>query len=410
MAWLLQRGESWSVQFNAAGGARRTVALGEIAKKSAQGVLEKIERLIHARRTNGAPPPEVAAWLAGLGEVLYERLAGVGLVEPRRSASLKAFADGYVKSRGDWSVAARVQFELATADAVHFFGADCRLGDINPADADRFRAHLAQRLAPATVRKRVRFVKQLLRAAVRGRLLSENPFADQKTSNVTDRSRLVYVPAELVLKVADELSTPEVRLVFLLARFAGLRTPSECDALRWSDVNFAAGTMNVFAPKTDRTRVVPILPQVEGELLRTHAAAPDGSEFVLQDRRKLPVLRRAVELAAKRAGVRPWPKMFQNLRASFATDVVRNLPANAAAAVLGHSRAVAAEHYWTTNDDDFGALRAALHSPARIAPASANAPTSTPASIAESSLSKWNADEVGTSMGVTGLEPVTSSV
>ena len=53
-----------------------------------------------------------------------------------------------------------------------------------------------------------------------------------------------------------------------------------------------------------------------------------------------------------RAGVAQWPRLFQNLRASFATDCVRELPANTAAMILGHSQQVAAGHYWTADASD----------------------------------------------------------
>ena len=65
--------------------------------------------------------------------------------------------------------------------------------------------------------------------------------------------------------------------------------------------------------------------------------------------------------AQKHAGI---PFKMQQLRASFATDCVRPLPANTAAAILGHSARIAAEHYWITEAEDLDragqTLRAAL--------------------------------------------------
>ena len=55
-----------------------------------------------------------------------------------------------------------------------------------------------------------------------------------------------------------------------------------------------------------------------------------------------------------KAGVKPWPKLFQNLRA---TAGRRSWPAehpgHVAAAWLGHSTVVANKHYWQVTDADF---------------------------------------------------------
>ena len=108
--------------------------------------------------------------------------------------------------------------------------------------------------------------------------------------------------------------------------------------------------------------------ELRDELLGAFERCPEGAEFVIQRRQPLPPIRRAAELAIGHAGLTAWPRLFQQLRASFATDCVRTLPANVAAAILGHSARIAAEHYWITEAEDLDragrALRAALPSSA----------------------------------------------
>ncbi len=53
-----------------------------------------------------------------------------------------------------------------------------------------------------------------------------------------------------------------------------------------------------------------------------------------------------------RAGVKQWPKLWQNLRASGCTDFARSLPSHIAAAICGHTEQIAQEHYWTVTDTD----------------------------------------------------------
>ena len=54
-----------------------------------------------------------------------------------------------------------------------------------------------------------------------------------------------------------------------------------------------------------------------------------------------------------RAGVKPWPRLFHNLRASCACDWVERFPAHVVAGWLGHSPLIAARHYLQTRDAHF---------------------------------------------------------
>ena len=62
-----------------------------------------------------------------------------------------------------------------------------------------------------------------------------------------------------------------------------------------------------------------------------------------------------VELTSiiERAGLETWPKLFQNLRASRATELAYQFPSNVAAAWLGHAEGVADADYPSVTDDHF---------------------------------------------------------
>ena len=53
---------------------------------------------------------------------------------------------------------------------------------------------------------------------------------------------------------------------------------------------------------------------------------------------------------------KPWPRLFQNLRASCETDWVEKHPAHECAAWLGHSPAIAAAHYLQARNHHFEAV------------------------------------------------------
>src|SRR5207249_206620 len=117
--------------------------------------------------------------------------------------------------------------------------------------------------------------------------------------------------------------------------------------------------MTVRSPKTEHhegheSRVVPIFPELRPYLEECFHAAAEGTEFVITLARETNTnLRTNLERIVTRAGLKPWPKLFQNLRASRATELAQNFPGHVAAEWLGHSALVAQKHYWRTQDTDF---------------------------------------------------------
>ena len=55
----------------------------------------------------------------------------------------------------------------------------------------------------------------------------------------------------------------------------------------------------------------------------------------------------------KNAGLLPWPKLFQNLRSTRQTELVREYPLHVVCAWLGNKAAIAQKHYLQIRDDDF---------------------------------------------------------
>jgi hypothetical protein len=131
-----------------------------------------------------------------------------------------------------------------------------------------------------------------------------------------------------------------------------------------------------------------------------------------------------------RAGLKAWPRLFHNLRASCATDWVERFPAHAVASWCGHSVAVAVRHYLQTRDAHFdlaagidpsaeapapkpvqnpvqipghiGGARERTHAPAE----NKNPPHGRVVRVGAPSCAPGNIGKVGD----TGFEPVTSSM
>ncbi|MFM9961548.1 MAG: tyrosine-type recombinase/integrase [Planctomycetaceae bacterium] len=222
-------------------------------------------------------------------------------------------------------------------DLVARFGEDKLLRDVTPGDADEWRRWLLTReknkLGENTIRRHCGRAKQLFRAALRKRLIAENPFADMKGCSVqANKSREYFITSEVADKVLAACPDNEWRLIFALARFGGLRTPSESLLLRWADVDWERGRLLIRSPKTEHhegkdSRLVPIFPELCPHLEAAWDQAADGAEFVINRYRDGNAnLRTQLLRIIAKAGVTPWPKLFQNLRSTRETELTETFP------------------------------------------------------------------------------------
>ena len=69
------------VQFVSPDGKRKTIRLGKIDRKTAEGVCRQVEHLLSARLSGQPIPRDTAVWLTTIGEKLRQRLVRVGLVD-----------------------------------------------------------------------------------------------------------------------------------------------------------------------------------------------------------------------------------------------------------------------------------------------------------------------------------------
>ena len=179
---------TWRIQFYDGAGDRRAIYLGAVPKKAADVWLYRIEQLNACTIAGVTPDTDLAAWVGSLPEVSHERLVQVGLVEPRQSSSRKDITIGQLTQAfvdRSTSKPATIQSFHQTLDSlVAFFGSDKSLESITAENADQWQAWVVRdkkgsgrrkkkrttddnRLARATVSKRISLAKQVFRAAVR---------------------------------------------------------------------------------------------------------------------------------------------------------------------------------------------------------------------------------------------------
>ena len=140
--------------------SRLKIRLGKVSKREAESARVHIEALVRSKKTGSGYPAATADWLAGLPQAMRRRLERVGLTAPQGRAECPALADwlrSYVEGRRDVKEATATVYGHTRRNLLAFFGAEKRLDDITPGDADGFRVFLVTKegLADNTVRRRM---------------------------------------------------------------------------------------------------------------------------------------------------------------------------------------------------------------------------------------------------------------
>jgi integrase len=344
-------------------GKRKSIRLGKMSQRDAGKVKDHIEALILAQDKGTGTPPETASWLTRIGPEMADKLARQGLISKREAVRLADFLDSYIKSRGDTKKATRINYGHTRRCLIEYFGADKPLGEISPGDADAWRAWMAseQKLADNTVRRRTGNAKQFFRVAVRRRIIPENPFDGLCSATKGNPSRFYFVTREEAAKVLEACPDAQWRLLFALSRYGGLRCPSEHLRLTWDDVDWERGRLTVHSPKTEHheggeSRVIPIFPELRPYLDEVYFRTPTRNPWIITRCRDSGVnLRTMLMKIIKRAGLKPWPKLWQNLRSTRQTELAETFPIQVVCQWIGNTQAVALKHYLQVTDKHFEA-------------------------------------------------------
>ncbi len=355
-------------------GDRKKIHLGKMTVADAREVKTRVENILSATNSRRGFDNPTAQWIAEIPDSLADKLAAKGLIAPRIKEepapveTLSKFLADYVKRRIDVKPATQEVWRTNIRSLLNHFGADCELPTINEGHAEDYKLYLiGQGLASTTVHKRLQFARQFFRDAVKRKLVTSNPFAEVTAKASIPEDRKYFVTREeieLVLGACD----PTWEVIVALCRFGGLRCPSEVLSLRRTDVDWVNERIKVTSPKTEHhagkgSRTIPLFPELKPILLKALELAPTGAEYVVDVKYRQSALtqsgwkncnlRTHFERIVKRAGLKPWPRLFHNMRASRETELAAEHPIHVVTAWLGNTPRIAMKHYLTVTDADF---------------------------------------------------------
>ena len=358
-------GTRFGVQVTTQGGGRRTIGIGRMSERDAERFRDNVAELESLRRQGRSPDLNTARWLGNLSDAVHRALANAGLVPPRTPnkpapivPTLEIWVDRLLEQRrADHAERTRELYASVRDSLTRQFGTNRPLDYFTPAHAEDWRAALARSGKGEAVRRMyARTAKAVFNAAVDQEVLARNPFNKLPTASIAaERER--HVSAADSAKVLAALPPGPQRIIFALARYAGLRVPSETRGLRWSDMAWDQNKLSVYAPKTKTRRVVPVCPELLSVLQDSFDSAPEGAEFIAP-LKSAGSLARVIRSAIQRAGVTPSPRLMQACRQACETDWLDRFPSHVAAAWLGHSALVQQKHYAQVTDAHFNAASA----------------------------------------------------
>ncbi len=238
---------------------------------------------------------------------------------------------------------------------------DIPLVDLTGASLAKLDAELANDDLATSTRRNFHIVfRSILRAAVEGGLLAAMPVMPQlpkvgrKVTKPLRRNDL-----EAILAVAS----PNARLAFALAAFAGLRA-GEVRGLRWPDVDLKAKTITIrqsvtrgeeLTPKSGHQDVMPIVPSLQA-LLEVAQATRKNPRVNVAVTAKGELwgewgLRQAFRRARDRAGRDIWS--YHDLRHFFIGELFRNgVSAPAVRCLARHSDLATTQRYADLDAND----------------------------------------------------------
>ncbi|MGC2330798.1 MAG: site-specific integrase [Candidatus Acidiferrales bacterium] len=228
-------------------------------------------------------------------------------------------------------------------------GSERLLTEIGPVDIEGYKLHRRVHVSGSTVNRELALLKRMFNLAIEWDLfLERNPVCRVKFFREFNIHRRIVSIEEEGKLLRD--AAPFLQDLIVFGLNTGLRT-GEIFSLQWSHVDFEKDVLNVFAPKTGKTRPVPINSEARRVVEAWALGRKNDFVFYNHDTGKPFVdLKAGFALACRKAGISG--VTWHTLRHTFASRLVdRGVDIVTVQQLLGHSTVTITMRYTHTNLD-----------------------------------------------------------
>ena len=360
---------SKAIQVVLADGARRAIGIGKPAKKEAESYRHYVGKLEAAALSGTGVEPSTARWVASTKPTVRKRLEELSLIEPAPESeetdtvSATSLVQRYL-SELDVKPRTVTRYRNQTAFMRNHFSECEDITELTAGDGERFLKSLrrekkknGESLSQNYIHKILKTSRQVFAFAVANELMQINPLAGISVPEQVDEGRDFEITPEMTTKILDA-ANPKYRLIIALARYGGLRCPSDLAGLRWSHFLWDQDRFIVHSPKTEYCgkdkRVVPIFAELLPYLLEAQELAPEKEDRVFRDVDGESNLRTETLRILTRAGITDEiPRFYQNCRSSRQTELEAEFALHVVCKWLGNSERTARKHYLKVRESHF---------------------------------------------------------
>lgn len=206
------------------------------------------------------------------------------------------------------------------------------LQDITTLEIDKFKTKKIEEVKPATVNRRLAFLKSMFNKAIEWGMATENPAKKVKLLKENNK-RFRYLEKEEITKLLDN-SEGYVKNVILVAINTGMRR-GEILKLKWHDVDFNRGTIHIHDTKSKESRAIPMNETVKRTLMRIEKTPESPYIFNKPGGKARCDIRKSFLQAQRKSGILNF--RLHDLRHTFASQLVMaGVDLNTVRELLGH--------------------------------------------------------------------------
>lgn len=336
-------------------GRRKTLSLDSgYSDSQARRVQTHLEAIAESLNRGLLLPPQEVAWTESLTGTLRSKIASLGLIPKSYRVTNREIWTLYLDTHTEIKDSTAKSYGVVRRRFLKYFGEEGNPDDLTVAQAQAWKKEqLASGYATASVAASIQRTRTIFSWGVKERYLRRNIFSDVPRGSFENPDRLRFISPEETARILDACPDQNWRVLIALARWGGLRNPSETLLVRWQDINWSRNRFLVHSPKTagkagHETRLVPLFPELRRELDRSWDQAGEGEVYVVGSgsaRQSGASLRKRFFEIVFQAGLEPWPRIFHNLRASRSNELFSRYPWYIASAWLGQTAGVATRHY-----------------------------------------------------------------